>query len=36
MNEVLNAISKRVSCRSFTQEEVSREDIEKVVKAGLA
>ena len=36
MSEVLNNIYKRVSCRSYTEEPVSKEDLEKVVKAGLA
>ncbi|MBQ1810806.1 MAG: nitroreductase [Erysipelotrichaceae bacterium] len=36
MSEVLNNIYRRVSCRSYTEEPVSKEDLEKVVKAGLA
>lgn len=35
MNEVLNVISKRFSCRSFTDEAVSQEELEVIARAGV-
>ncbi len=35
MNEVINAIKQRRSCRAYTDEPVSREQLEQIVEAGL-
>ncbi len=35
MNEVLKVISKRFSCRSFTDEPVSQKHLEAIAKAGV-
>jgi nitroreductase len=35
MNTVLEAISARYSCRSFTDEPISRDDLEAIARAGV-
>ena len=35
MNEVLSAIHARRSTRAFTSQQVSREDLETILEAGL-